>query len=139
MNAREIPLVVVGIDGSAGSDAALQWAEAYAHATGASIELLVAWHWPTSYGVPLAWDGFDPAEDARVLADKAAANVGLPNDRVTTAVAAGAAGDCLVKAAAGADLLVVGSRGHGGLSAALLGSVSTYCAQHAPCPVVIVR
>jgi nucleotide-binding universal stress UspA family protein len=45
----------------------------------------------------------------------------------------------LVDAAEGAELLVVGSRGHGGLAEALLGSVGQYCVHHAPCPVVIMR
>jgi nucleotide-binding universal stress UspA family protein len=45
----------------------------------------------------------------------------------------------LAEAAEGADLLVVGNRGHGGLAEALLGSVGQYCVHHAPCPVVIMR
>jgi nucleotide-binding universal stress UspA family protein len=45
----------------------------------------------------------------------------------------------LLDASAGASLLVVGSRGHGGFAEALLGSVSQHCVQHAPCPVVVVR
>jgi nucleotide-binding universal stress UspA family protein len=48
-------------------------------------------------------------------------------------------GAVVVDAAEGADLLVVGNRGHGGLAEALLGSVGQYCVRHAPCPVVIMR
>jgi nucleotide-binding universal stress UspA family protein len=44
-----------------------------------------------------------------------------------------------VRAASGADMLVVGSRGHGGFTGALLGSVSQYCVHHAPCPVLVLR
>src|SRR4029077_2242999 len=54
-------------------------------------------------------------------------------------VVEGQAGPVLVDAAEGADLLVMGNRGHGGLTEALLGSVGQYCVRHAPCPVVIMR
>ena len=51
----------------------------------------------------------------------------------------GNAAQVLLDAAQGADLLVVGSRGHGGFTEALLGSVSQHCVHHAQCPIVIVR
>jgi nucleotide-binding universal stress UspA family protein len=51
----------------------------------------------------------------------------------------GRAAQVLVDEADGADLLVVGCRGHGGLAEARLGSVGQFCAHHAPCPVVIMR
>jgi nucleotide-binding universal stress UspA family protein len=59
--------------------------------------------------------------------------------RIHTKVAEGSAAQVLLDAAEGADLLVVGSRGHGGFAGALLGSVSQHCASHSPCPVLIVR
>ena len=62
-----------------------------------------------------------------------------PAVQVCPRVVEGRAGPLLVDAAEGADLLVVGSRGHGGLAEALLGSVGQYCVHHAPCPVVIMR
>jgi len=61
------------------------------------------------------------------------------NVQVSAQVREGDAAQILIAAAAGADLLVVGSRGHGGFTEALLGSVSQHCVHHAPCPVVIVR
>jgi nucleotide-binding universal stress UspA family protein len=131
--------VVVGIDGSPCSKTALQWAEDYASATDASVALVTAWHWPMSYGVPVTYEGFDPEEDARKIVEAAAADVGLPRDRVTTVIAQGQPGDVLVSAAKDGDLLVVGSRGHGVLAGAVLGSTSAYCVHHASCPVVVVR
>jgi nucleotide-binding universal stress UspA family protein len=131
--------VIVGIDGSPCSKAALQWAEDYAGVTGASVTLVTAWHWPMSYGVPVTYNGFDPEEDARKVVEAAAADVSLARDRVTTLIAQGQPGDVLVSAAKKGDLLVVGSRGHGLLAGALLGSASSYCVHHASCPVVVVR
>lgn len=131
--------VVVGVDGSACARAALRWAEAYAKAADASIILVTAWHWPMSYGVPLAYDGFDPEEDARKVVEAAAADLSVSRANITTVVAQGQPGDVLVQAGKNADLLVVGSRGHGVLAGALLGSSSNYCVHHATCPVVVVR
>jgi nucleotide-binding universal stress UspA family protein len=62
-----------------------------------------------------------------------------PDVQVCPRVVEGRAGQILVDAADGADLLVVGSVGHGGLAGTLLGSVGQYCAHHAACPVVIMR
>lgn len=131
--------VVVGIDGSPCAKAALQWAEDYANATDASVVLVTGWHWPMSYGVPVTYQGFDPEEDARKVVEAAAADMDLGRDRVTTVIAQGQPGDVLVSAAKNGDLLVVGSRGHGVLAGALLGSTSSYCVHHASCPVVVVR
>jgi nucleotide-binding universal stress UspA family protein len=62
-----------------------------------------------------------------------------PPVTVRATVAEGHPADVLVRAARGADLLVVGSRGHGGFAGSLLGSVSQYCVHHAACPVLVVR
>ena len=131
--------VVVGIDGSDCSRQALAWADKYAASTGADLTLVIAWHWPTAYGVPLAYEGFDPAEDARKTIEAAAADVRLAIGRVTTHVEQGPAGNILTDASKHAALLVVGTRGHGTLAGALLGSTSTFCIHHAQCPVVVVR
>jgi len=131
--------VVVGVDGSPCSRVALRWAIDYAARSEASLELVTAWHWPMSYGVPVAYEGFDPEEDARKVVEAAKADVPLPLERVTAVIAQGQPGDVLVDAAKSASLLVVGTRGHGGFAGALLGSTSTYCVHHASCPVVVVR
>jgi nucleotide-binding universal stress UspA family protein len=131
--------VLVGVDGSPCSDIALRWAQRYAEATGADLELVTAWHYPTSYGVAMPLSGWDPEHDANTVIEKAFAQLTLSADRVHTHVDRGAAADALVRRSADADLLVVGSRGHGGFTGMLLGSVSTHCVHHARCPVVVVR
>jgi nucleotide-binding universal stress UspA family protein len=133
------PLIVVGVDGSAQGAKALDWAVEQARATGGTLELLIAWAWPVMYGLPIVVNGTDPESDARVIVEKAVAGLDLPAERVRTSVVAGAAPPILVDRSGVADLLVVGSRGHGGFADLLLGSVSTYCVHHAKCPVVVVR
>ena len=130
---------MVAVDGSPGSKTAVRWAEDYAKAADADLTIVTAWHWPTSYGVPMAWEGWDPGVDAEQVAEKARADVSLPADRVHVHVECGAAGDVLVRQSQGALALVVGTRGHGTLTGTLLGSVSSYCVHHAPCSVVVVR
>lgn len=134
--------IVVGVDGSDQSIKAVRWADQQAKATGSDITLLAAWHWPVAVGAPmggLALAGLDPRSDAQAFAEKAQAEITVPASRVTVTVIEGAAGSTLVKEAADADLLVVGSRGHGSVGGMLLGSVSAYCVHHATVPVVIVR
>ncbi len=138
------PRIVVGVDGSPSSRAALSWAIRQAAATGMTVEAFIAWRIPTYYGYSLAPDDIDLSDiaglAARTIGDavsqlgNAAAQV-----KITTAVVRGDPAQVLLDAAAGADLLVVGNRGHSVLAEALLGSVSQHCAHHASCPVVIVR
>lgn len=131
--------VIVGFDGSACARDAVKWAEGYAKATGAPVALVTAWHWPMSYGVPLAYETFNPEEDARKLVEAAAAEIDLPPDKITNVVKQGSPGDVLVSMSTKGDLLVVGSLGHGVLAGAVVGSTSNYCVHHASCPVVVVR
>ena len=139
MSTNKIDTVVVGVDGSQESAAAVAWAEKYAESTGATLRLVSVWQWANSYGVPMRFDGYDPARDAQAMADKARANVSLGDDRVNVVVVEGQPGPVLVNESDGAIALVVGSRGHGKVSTLLLGSVSSYCLHHAECPVVIIR
>lgn len=92
-------------------------------------------------GLPTNSPGTDPLAHLRRALDRTVSAVlsGHPTVEVETVVAEGRAAQVLVDRARGADLLVVGHRGHGGLVGAFLGSVSFNCAAHAPCPVVIVR
>ena len=137
--ARSRPVVVVGFDGSPSAEAALRWAEHYAEATGADLELVTAWHYPTSYGIAMPLNGWDPEDDANSVVEKAVAQLTLPPERVHTRVAHGSPADVLTRASADAALLVVGSRGHGGFTGLLLGSVGAHCVHHAKCPVVVIR
>jgi nucleotide-binding universal stress UspA family protein len=97
---------------------------------------------PTSYGfAPIVDDGLDFAGDAgKVLFEKLNEVAGEdPDVIIRPSVQEGQAAEVLVRAARGADLLVVGCRGHGGFARALLGSVSQQCLHHSPCPVLVMR
>jgi nucleotide-binding universal stress UspA family protein len=133
--------IVVGVDGFESSKAALRWAINQAKLTGAMVEAITAWHIPAGTGWVPAPDMPDYQDDAFTVLSEAIAEMAAvdPDVQVRPRVVEGQAGRVLVDAAAGADLLVVGSRGHGGLAEALLGSVGQYCVHHAPCPVLIMR
>ena len=130
--------IVVGVDGSAASADALRWAARQARLTGATLEAVTAWSYPTTYGFPVIAN-VDWEHEASTALDQAVeAALGKDAD-VTRRVVEGHAAQVLAEAAQGADLLVVGSRGHGGFTGLLLGSVGEHAATHAPCPVVVVR
>jgi nucleotide-binding universal stress UspA family protein len=133
------PLVVVGIDGSVESLKATAWAAEQARATGGTLELLIVWARPMSYGLPLVVGGYNPEQEAQDIVDKAATGIDLPAAQLHTSVVNGAPASVLVERSKSVDLLVVGSRGHGGFAEMVLGSVSDHCAHHAHCPVVVVR
>lgn len=136
------PRIVVGVDGSLSSLNALAWAVHQAKLTGSSLEVITAWKWPPAAGMGMmTMSDFNPRGDAELILDNAmvtANRVGAGVDTRPTLVA-GQAGAALVDASRGADLLVVGCRGHGELAGLLLGSVSEHCAAHAHSPVVVVR
>jgi nucleotide-binding universal stress UspA family protein/CRP-like cAMP-binding protein len=134
--------IVVGVDGSPSSTAALRWAFRQAELTGAVVDAVAAWRLPSSYGwAPDTTGGTSFEDEARNGLTAAIAEVsgGDSAVEVRPKVVWGHPAQVLVDAAKGAELLVVGSRGHGGFVGALLGSVSQHCVHHAPCPVVIIR
>ena len=133
------PLILVGVDGSPASAKAAVWATEQARLTGGTLDLIIVWARPTSYGLPLVIGGYDPEKEAQDVVAKFAAEIDLPSERVRTSVVNGAAPEVLVARSAHADLLAVGSRGHGGFAELLLGSVSDHVVHHAHCPVVVVR
>jgi nucleotide-binding universal stress UspA family protein len=134
--------IVVGVDGSDGSVGALSWACDRAPDAGASVEAITTWGWPMSLGpaVPVP-TGYDPAGDAQAMLDSIvqAEADRHPSLTIRTRVVEGHPAETLVEASRRADLLVVGSRGHGGFAGLLLGSVSQHCAAHAQSPVLIWR
>lgn len=129
--------VVVGVDGSPSSRAALCWAAEQAALTSAELEAVIGWSYPTSYGFPVIAD-VDWASSAQKIVETEVTEV-LGDKPATIRVLEGHPARVLLDAADGADLLVVGSRGHGGFAGLLLGSVSEYVVTHATCPVVVVR
>ena len=134
--------IVVGVDGSPSSLDALSWAARQAHLTRSTLEVVMTWEWPLSYGwaAPIP-DDFDPEEDVRRSLESAVASVraAYPDLSIDPRVVSGHPAPILVEASKGADLLVVGSRGHGEFVGMLLGSVSEYCATNAHCPVFVHR
>jgi nucleotide-binding universal stress UspA family protein len=130
--------VVVGVDGSASSQQALRWAARQARLTGGKSHAVSVWDYPTGALVleDIDWFGItgkilDDAVTSSLHPDEA--------DRVERSVLRGYPARVLLDAAADADLLVVGSRGRGGMAGMLLGSVSQHLVTHASCPIVVVR
>ena len=135
--AREI---VVGVDGSPQSILALKWAKKLAPTLDASIVAVAAWQLESAYGAPRR-DGWDPkiiAEEnvaetlAKAFGDNPPAGLRIEFYR-------GQPAKVLMERSKSAAMLILGSRGHGGFKGLLLGSVSTACAAHAECPVLVAR
>ena len=131
--------IVVGIDGSPSSVDALRWALGQSRLSGAAVEAVSGWQHPAAYAGFSAIPEDDWLDNAREVLDAAVDQVGEDAAAVSRDVVAGHPARVLVDRAAGAELLVVGSRGHGGFTGMLLGSVSGHVVTHAPCPVVVVR
>lgn len=140
-------VTIVGVDGSEESYAALRWALADAHRKAAEATVHVVSVHPAEFApgmadAPLAWhddiENRDRLRDAVSDVLKSAADEGLGGVNVTRQESVGHTARILLDAAADADLLVVGNRGHGGFAGLLLGSVAQTCVAHAHCPVVVV-
>jgi nucleotide-binding universal stress UspA family protein len=139
--------IVVGVDGSSHSEKALRWAIGQARLTGQPLDAVIGWDIPVNYaaGSVVGGAGAFPAFDWKgvatsTLKDTVAQVVDAPDaDRVSQRVVKGYLAQVLLDAAAEAALLVVGSRGRGGFTGMLLGSVSQAVVARAACPVVVVR
>ena len=133
--------ITVGTDGSDNSIAALRWALAEAKVHGATIDAVYSWEFPPAID-PLGVSMLPSMEDMNASATRLLKGVMDKVDTsgvaVTSHVVRGAPATALLTAAKGADLLVIGRRGHGGFMGLLLGSVAQQVAHHAPCPVVLV-
>lgn len=138
--------IVVGVDGSDSSKQALRWAVRQAELTHAVVEAVTAWDFPQFHGA-LGWLPPSSSDEAaledrarRELMEAVAEAVGpQPSVEVRAEARYGTAAGVLLDASRGASMLVVGSRGLGGFSGLLLGSVAQHCTQHARCPVVVIR
>ncbi|MGB8381168.1 MAG: universal stress protein [Dermatophilaceae bacterium] len=132
--------IVVGVDGATGSLAALRWAVAEARLRHATVEAVIAWAPPQTYGYAPAYPIEDFQADAAAALEQAVDSVreDIAGVEFVSTVTQGRPAPVLLAAGAKADLLVVGSRGHGGFAGMLLGSVSQHCVHHAVGPVVVV-
>ncbi|MBT8159540.1 MULTISPECIES: universal stress protein [Arthrobacter] len=140
--------LVVGVDGSEGSMAALRWAVSEAQLRGAAVHMVMAWRHPQSYWPATVWTMMmDSSGDTRQTMANAAntelERLGMEarqgqNAEITWEAMEGHPAEVLVRAAEGAGALVVGSRGSGGFVGVLLGSVSQHVVVHASCPVILI-
>lgn len=134
--------IVVGVDGSPASLAALRWAVREGSARGLTVQAVTAWHFPvpSTVGNVATVDDRHPVIAAEEILASALAAAGVADDNkaVSTIPVEGHPAEVLMQLAEQADLLVVGSRGHGRIFGALLGSISQYVASRAACPVVVI-
>jgi nucleotide-binding universal stress UspA family protein len=139
--------VVVGIDGSEGGREAFRLALEQARFRNGRVRAVAVWHLPWAV-MSAAMPGVDMDTIIKDLRDDATQKLEEVVDafadeaegvEVIRQVVEGQPAQALVEQSAGAVLLVVGSRGLGGFGGLLLGSVSQQCAQHAHCPVMIVK
>lgn len=134
--------ILVGVDGSESSREALRWAARFAKIDNAPITAVMTWNVSPVYGDTYFPDNWDPKGDAaRVLTEAVdAAFEGLekPAD-IELVVAQGQPTKVLLEEGENAQMIVVGSRGHGGFTGLLLGSVSSSVAAHSKCPVLVVH
>ncbi len=138
--------IVVGVDGSTASIAALKWAIDEARRRGTRVDAVNAWHSdPTTTGLAKA-DIIQLRPRDEVLAAQQKLLAGSIEDaagdstdvQIRQLLVEAQPGPALVNAGKEAELVVVGSHGHSRLAEVLLGSVSSYCVHHAVCPVVVI-
>ncbi len=139
-------VVVVGVDGSEPSLAALRWGAFVASSTGSTLLVATVWQAVTALGlVGEGWGSppsdWDPDAVSRYTLNEAVSTVfgDEPPAGIDARVLQGNVAQILLELSTHARMLVVGSRGHGGFARLLLGSVSAACAEHATCPVLVIH
>jgi nucleotide-binding universal stress UspA family protein len=135
------PRIVVGVDGSTESKAALRWAGQLAATYGARLDVVAVWEYAALFGITPAAEFEFPVQDIEQSLEETLNEVfgtGRPAD-IRVKALEGSAADTLVTVAKDALMIVVGSRGRGGLTGMLLGSVSAKVAAEATCPALIVH
>ncbi len=139
MNNLNDSRILVGVDGSEASIDALRRAARIAEAFDAPLEAITTWDFPVALGVYYPADNWSPENDARQILSAAvdqAFGEAQPA-KLTRTTLQGPPARVLIEQSEHAAMLVLGSRGHGGFTGLLLGSVSAACAEHAHCPVLI--
>ncbi len=136
--------IVVGVDGSTGSEEALRWAVAEAGFRGAKVVAVLAWGYPVVVGMEQSAVLLDQTEleqkAAKQLRQAVEKAVGADAaDSIELIVSMGSAANNLIEQSKNAALVVVGARGHGGFLGLHLGSVSNQVMHHSHCPVVVIR
>jgi nucleotide-binding universal stress UspA family protein len=142
----KMPGIIVGIDGSARSHKALEWAVHEAGIRNAPLTVLtvqqaVAGFFSTSVAYPGDHDLTELARKAALAeTEEVLDQVGDDSQPTSVAIRAvlGVPAEEILKATADADMIVVGSRGAGGFKKLLLGSVSSYVVHHGHCPVIVI-
>ena len=140
--------IVVGVDGSAGGNAALAWAATEATLRGVTLRAVCVLKSPASWmgmgealgsGVAVNVSDEDLEQVALDTIADAIASVGIGDElTIVRDGRVGRAATVLVALSAEADLVVVGACGHGDVGSVLLGSVAMHCTHHARCPVTVV-
>lgn len=131
--------IVVGVDGSEGGERALRWAVHEAATRGGAVQAVTGYSFDSADGSSIHDRDQHRVRVEQLLgAQVVAALHDNPRVSVTTRVVFGGAADALLDTARDADLLVLGSHGHGRLFHAILGSVAERCVRDAACPVVVV-
>ncbi len=132
--------IVVGVDGSEQSRAAMDWAVQESRLRQGEVQAVTAWNFPyVSDALGTAWDYEIFEKDAQAILEAELERVKDQGVAITGRIVEGNPASALIDASRDADLIAVGSRGHGGFTGMMLGSVSHQTIHHAHCPVLVIR